>query len=87
MAKNYFRYSAAGMDGLRNSEGVQKDLLRRANEVRSSAMQRTSGLAYDVDVQPGQHRAHARCTTANERAYWVQLQTKNLTSATDAAAG
>ena len=81
MAKPYFKPSAAGQRDLRNSEGVQKALLDTAKEIEQRASGYTDGLAYTIDVQPGQERAHARVTTANEKAYWVQLRTKNLTSA------
>lgn len=87
MAKSYFKPSAMGQDGLRNSPKVQKALLSCADEVKRSAESFTSGLAYTTDVQTGKHRAHARCSTANDKAFFVQMRTKNLASALDAARG
>ena len=85
MAKNYFKPNLAGQIALRNSPKVQKDLLRRANAIKSQAMNGAKTSEYKCDVQPGKTRAHARCSTANAAAYWRQLRYKNLSSAIDAA--
>lgn len=84
MAKNRFYPSKQGQIDLRNSPEVQKMLLKVAENVKHKAESFTGGLSYTTDVQPGENRAHARVTTANEKAYWVQVRTKNLSSALDA---
>lgn len=84
MAKNYFKPSKQGQIDLRNSPQTQKMLLKVADEVKHKAESRTSGLAYTTDVRAGENRAHARVTTANEKAYWTQISIKNLSSALDA---
>lgn len=49
-----------------NSEAVQAHLLAKARQVAAAA--REQGVECSCDVRPGRMRAHARATTAHQRA-------------------
>lgn len=75
-----------GLRNLRNSSGVQKDLLARAERIahRAESASTVRGARYEADVQPGVNRAHAIAHTANVEAMVDQLRAKTLTIAIDA---
>ena len=66
MSKVKVRMNIPGCIALRNSEGVQADLLARAQRIKAQAETFGSGT-YDADVQPGKTRAHAMVKTTDPR--------------------
>ena len=90
MANKIFEPNPAGFNALRNSEGVQRELLRRAELIASAAtnLAPLRGAQYGADVQPGKRRAHARAYSENRAAYWSNFNgNKTLVSAIDAGRG
>lgn len=59
-----------------NSEAVQAHLLAKARKVAEAA--RGQGVECACDVRPGRMRAHARATTARQRATDFRARGHNL---------
>ena len=74
-----------GFIELLNSQGVQDVLRDRATTIAKTA-ESIGGGKYAVDVRPGEHRAHARASSADRRAYWSNCkgEKRPLVSAMDA---
>lgn len=86
-----FTQSRDGFRDLRNSVGVQEDLLRRAERVRDAAgagyspqgWERNPGFV--ADVGPGKTRARAGVVTANPHSANVNARDNTLLRALEAA--
>lgn len=70
--------SDAGSRALLNSEGVQADLLARAERIKARADSVASGK-YEADVQPGKTRAHAMVKTPSGDFRTMASQAKHNT--------
>ena len=87
MARVRVEMSTPGSIALLNSEGVQQDLLRRAERIKASADSMGSG-EYVADVRPGKTRAHARVKTAGTwRDYYSNRKHNSLLKSLDAGGG
>lgn len=89
MAKPKWVPREKGFTGLMNGDATQAMLKTKVDAIKSAAVSsaHSKSAEYVTDVQPGKNRAHARCTTANEAAYFDQLKNKTLTKAIDAGRG
>jgi hypothetical protein len=85
MAKVKVKMNSAGARALLNSPEVQKELLRRAELIRSRA--EASGASFDADVQPGKNRAHAMVKTTDIKSRRSNAKHNTLLKALDAGAG
>lgn len=78
MAKVKVVMNQAGCNELRNSPGVQAELLARAQRIKASADGMGSGK-YEADVRPGRTRAHAMVKTPKGDFLTMQSQVKHNT--------
>lgn len=83
MARVKVRMNWAGCTKVRNSAGVQADLLARAQRIKARAESFGSGV-YEADVQPGRTRAHAMVKTTNPRSMASNAKHNSLRRSLDA---
>lgn len=76
MAKIRFKISSPGVREFMNSTPVQTELFEHAQKVQSRA-----GAGYEVSIQAGKARAHARVATVTEKAVRENLRNNTLLKA------
>lgn len=74
------RLNRSGIRAMLRSEGVQADLLRRAENVA-----RAAGPGHEASVIPGKNRARASVITVTREAKEAEATRRNLSTSVDAA--
>ena len=86
MSRVRVKINRAGAAEVRNSPGVQADLLARAERIKAKAESFGSGV-YEADVQSGRTRAHAMVKTTDPRSMASNAKHNSLRRSIDAGRG